>query len=110
MIVSDWVDGASVVIGEQGPLVVGLELPVEPDPGGQGEQPLGDADEHPTQGAATMLFQAELVLEGVDDRLDPLAHATQRSEPARLILAIRTEEAGSQRSDVAFERPTGKAL
>src|SRR5215217_5904934 len=108
MVDSDWVDGGSVVIGEQGSLVGDLELPVEPDPGGQGEQSLADADEHPAQAATTVLFQAELVLEGVDDRLDPLAHPTQRPEPARLIVAIRTEKAGSQGHDVAFERPTGK--
>src|SRR5215213_11203645 len=110
MVDSDWVDGGSVVIGEQGSLVADLEFPVEPDPGGQGEQSLADADEHPAQAATTVLFQAELVLEGVDDRLDPLAHPTQRPEPARLILAIRTDEASSQPTEVALEGPTGKAL
>src|SRR5215218_10254137 len=93
---SDWVDGGSVVIGEQGPFVLDVELPVEPDRGGQGEQPLADADPDPAQGAATVLLQPKLVFEGVDDRLDPLAHPTQRPEPARLILAIRTDEASSQ--------------
>jgi len=57
-----------------------------------------------------MLFQAELLLEGVDDRLDPLAHPTQRPEPSRLILAVRTDEAGAQRPDVLFEGSTGKPL
>jgi hypothetical protein len=57
-----------------------------------------------------VLFQAELVFEGVDDRLDPLAHPAQRAEPARLILAIRTNEAGAQCIEVALEGPTGKPL
>src|SRR5918995_854413 len=110
MVDSDWVDGGSVVIGEQGPLVLDLELPVAPDGGGQGEQALADADEDSAEGAAMVLFQAELVFEGVDDRLDPLAHPAQRAEPARLILAIRTNEAGAQRTEVALEGPTGKPL
>jgi hypothetical protein len=92
-----------MVVGEQAALVLDAELPVEPDRGGQGEQPLGDADEHPAQGPAAVAFQPELVLERVDDRLDPLPHPAQRPEPARLVGAVRTDQAGAQRSDVAFE-------
>src|ERR687897_3857805 len=68
----DWLVG-SVVVGDQGTLDRGVELPVEPDPGGQGQQPLGDTDPHPLDGVGAMAFQAKLVFEGVDDRLDPLA-------------------------------------
>jgi hypothetical protein len=64
----------------------------------------------PAQGSATMLFQPELVFEGVDDRLDPLAHPTQRSEPIRLVLAVWADEVGPQRSDVLFEGSTGESL
>jgi hypothetical protein len=110
MVDSVWVSGGSVVMGEQGPLVVDLELPVAPDGGGQGEQPLAAADERPTQGAATVLFQAELVFEGVDDRLDPLAQPTQRPEPARLVLAVGPDQEGAQPSGVAFELGAGQAL
>src|SRR4029453_8453969 len=110
MVDSDWVDGESVVIGDHRALVLDLELPVEPDRGGQGEQPLADADEDSAEGAAMVLFQAELVFEGVDDRLDPLAHPAQRAEPARLILAIRTNDAGAQCIEVALEGPTGNPL
>src|SRR5438034_1075567 len=94
-------DEGLVVVGQQRALVGLTELPVEPDRGGQGEQPLGDADEHPAEGTATMLLQPELLLERVDDRLDPLPHPAQRPEPARLVLAIRPDEAGPHRSDVA---------
>src|ERR671912_2846196 len=95
MIDSDWA-GGSVVKGQQGPLGSDAELPVEPDRGGQGQQSLADADKDPAQGAAAMLFQPELVLEGVDDRLDPLAHPAQRPEPVGLVGAVgRTSRAPS---------------
>jgi hypothetical protein len=44
--------GISVVVGEQGPLVGGADLPVRPDRGGQGQQPLGDPDIDTGQGAS----------------------------------------------------------
>ena len=99
-----------MVIGDHRALVLDLELPVEPDRGGQGEQPLADADEDPAEDAATVLLQAELLLEGVDDRLDPLAHPAQGPEPARLILAVGADQEGPQPSDMALERLAGKAL
>ena len=110
MVDSVWLGGGSVVIGEQGPLGGDPQLPVEPDPSGQGEEPLTDADNDPAQRATTMAFQSKLVLEGVDDRLDPLAHPTQRPEPARLVAAVRADQPGTQPSDVAFELGTGQAL
>src|SRR5512132_889337 len=63
MIASDWVVGISVVVGEQGPLVGGAGLPVPPDRGGQGQQPLGDTDVDAGQGSSPVAFQPELVLE-----------------------------------------------
>lgn len=66
MIDSEWMGRMSVVVGDQGALVGLAEEPVEPDTRGQREQPLGDPDEHATKGAATMAFQAELVVEGVE--------------------------------------------
>src|SRR5919201_484876 len=110
MIDSDWLVGGSVVMGEKGAFVGDPELPVDPAGWGQGQQPLADADEDPAQGAAMVLFQPELVLEGVDDRLDPLAHAAKRPEPARLVLAVRTDQPGAQLAEVLVERPAGKAL
>src|SRR5262245_5994655 len=103
MIDSVWMGDGSVVEGQQGALVPDAELPVEPDPGGQGEQPLRHPNEHPTRGAAAVAFQAELVFEGVDDRLDPLAHPAQRPEPGRLVLAVGTDQMRAQRSDMAAE-------
>src|SRR6266508_6874998 len=69
------------VVGEQGPLVGGADLPVPPDRGGQGQQPLGDPDVDAGQGSSPVAFQPALVLEGVEGALDPLAPATQRAQP-----------------------------
>src|SRR5918994_2872335 len=58
----DWLVG-SVVVGDQRALDRGAELPVEPDPGGQGGQPLGDPDPEALDGVGAVAFQAELVFE-----------------------------------------------
>jgi hypothetical protein len=42
-------------------LTGGAKLPVEPDPSGQGEQPLGDPDPGALDGTGAVAFQAELV-------------------------------------------------
>ena len=71
----DWL-ASSVVVGDQRALDRGAQLPVEPDRGGQGQQPLGDPDPGALDGVGAVALQAELVFEGVDDRLDPLADTT----------------------------------
>jgi hypothetical protein len=68
-----------------GSRILRAEVPVEPDGRGQGQQPLHDPHEQPLRGAATVLFQPELALEGIDDRLDPLANPTKPSVPVRLV-------------------------
>jgi hypothetical protein len=88
MVDSDWVDGGSVVIGEQGPLVLDLELPVAPDGGGQGEQALADADEDSAEGAAMVLFQAELVLRVL--MTDSIHWRIPPSEPNRRGSSLRS--------------------
>ena len=57
-----------------------------------------------------MAFQPELVLEGVQGALDPLAHAAKRPEPAWFVLAIRADQPCPQLADVLVERAAGKAL
>src|SRR5512132_2295228 len=91
----DWLVG-SVVVGDQGALDRGGEPPVEPDPSGQGQQSLRDADPEALDGVGAVAFQAELILEGVEDRLDPLAHPAQRAEPARLIGTVGTDQSSVQ--------------
>jgi hypothetical protein len=77
VIASDWME-SSVVVGDQGALVGGADLPVPPDRRGQGQQPLGDPDPDPGQGAAAVAFQPKLVFEGVEGALDPLAPTLSR--------------------------------
>jgi hypothetical protein len=101
---------SSATRGDQAALVLGALLPVEADRGGQGQHPLADPDEHPAQGSATMLFQPELVFEGTDDRLDPLAHPAQRPEPAPLTLAVGPQQMRVQAAEVGLERFAGKPL
>jgi hypothetical protein len=110
MIDSVRVGGGLVVVGEQGALVGDAELPVEANRGGQGEQPLRDPDEHPAKGAATVAFQAELVFEGVEDALDPLAHPAKRPEVGWLVGAVGTDQPSTQLTDVSVKLLAGKAL
>jgi hypothetical protein len=89
-----------VVVGDERAVWLHAQLPVEPDAGGQGEQALDDPGVDPGRGATTMLFQAKLAFEGVDDRLDPLAHRPQRPEPGRLVAAVGTHQHRAQARDV----------
>jgi hypothetical protein len=58
----DWLVG-SMVVSDQRALDRGIELPVEPDPSGQGQQPLSDPDPEAVDGVGAVAFQAELVFE-----------------------------------------------
>src|SRR5215212_397016 len=99
-----------MVVGDQAALVVDAELPVEPDPGGQGEQPLGDPDPQPLRGVGAMAFQPELVFEGVEGALDPLAEAAQRPEPVRLVTAVGPDQHRAELAELLGEGPAGQAL
>src|SRR5688500_12766155 len=94
----DWWVGL-VVVGDQRTLEWGVELSVEPNGGGQGEQPLGDPDPDALDGMGAMAFQAELVFEGVDDRLDPLADPAQVAEPGGFIGPVGPDQPGLQLGD-----------
>ena len=63
----------SVVVGHQRPHDGRAGGVVVPDGGGQGEDPLQDPDGDAVVGPAAVLFEVELALEGVVDRLDGLA-------------------------------------
>jgi hypothetical protein len=62
-----------VVVGDQGALDGCADLPVEPDGGVEGEQPLDHAGPEPGRDAAAVAFEAELVFQRPDDRFDALA-------------------------------------
>jgi hypothetical protein len=109
MIASDWVGGL-VVVGDQRSLVGLADLPVPPDAGGQGQQPLGDPDPDPGQGPATMLLQPELTLEGLEHALDPLPKAPQRTNPVRLISPVGTQQHRAVGGDHLVELTAGEPL
>src|SRR3989304_6403150 len=73
------VDSESVVMDGEVPAGRAQE-PVVPAAGGEREQTLGDAGDEALEGAGAVALERELVLARVDDRLDPLAHATERAE------------------------------
>src|SRR5215211_6359157 len=105
----DWLV-VSVVVGDQGALDRGAKLPVEPDPGGQGGQPLGDPDPQAVDGVGAVAFQAELVFEGVEDGLNPLADPAQVAEPVRLITTVGAAQGGGQASHELVELPSRQPL
>src|SRR5918911_4557775 len=99
-------DSVSVVIdGEAATRLA--DLPVVPDTRGQCEQPL--ADQHPDngEGAAAVALERELPLEGVDDRLDPLAAASERAEARPLGAAVGGAGLGAQLRDHRLQIPAG---
>lgn len=99
-----------MVVGDQAALDRSVELPVPPDAGGQGEQPLGDPDPDALDGVGAVAFQAELVVEGVDDRLDPLAHPAQVAEPGGLVAAVGSSQDRAQLPDNRVELAAGQPL
>ena len=80
-----------------------------PDTGSEGEDALADADPHAFGDSPAMMFEAELVLGGVVDRLDPLADAAELAEPRLLVLAVGAHERGVEGRDDVLEL-AGKAL
>src|SRR5437867_4309472 len=88
------VDPELVAIGAEAPARL-TDLGVMPEPGGEGEEPQPDAGAQARECAGAVALEAELSLAGPKDRFDPLAHAPERSELERLVLAIGTKELGS---------------
>src|SRR5512132_3313214 len=110
MIGSDWVVRMSVVVGDQGALVGRTDLPVPPDASGKGQQPLRDADPHASQRAPAVLLQPKLTFEALEGALDPLAPATQRPMPQRLVEAVRPQQPAAIAGDQLFELLTCEPL
>src|SRR6266511_1449776 len=86
----------SVIVSDQGPLDRCADLPVVPDGGVEGEQPLDDAGPQPGGAAAAVAFQPELVLQRPDDRLHPLAQPVGEGPGGLLVLAGRAEQGQAQ--------------
>src|SRR5450759_260883 len=102
-----------VVVGEVPAGAVGdpgfPELPAVPDAGSEREYALADAGPYAFGDAAAVLLEVELVLGGVVDRLDPLAHTAELAEAGLLVLAVGAQESGVKRRDGLFEL-AGEAL
>src|SRR5436309_6007199 len=85
---SDSVFMGSVVVG--GEVAAGgvelaclVELPVVPDAGGEGQHALADACPDAFGDVTAVVFERELALGGVVDRLDPLADGAERLTVSR---------------------------
>jgi hypothetical protein len=78
-----------------------------PDRGGQGEQ----AGVNARQGAAAVVFEGELALEGADDGLGPLALPGEPAKPRGLVLAAGADQARAELAgDEGLGVPPGEAL
>src|SRR5436190_11828880 len=103
------VDPELVAIGAEASARL-TDLGVTPELGGEGEEPHPDAGAQARDCAGAVALEAELSLAGPKDRFDPLAHAPERSELERLVLAIGTKELGSAIGRPALELGAGEAL
>jgi hypothetical protein len=86
----------SVVIGHQRSLDRLAGAVVMPDRGGQGQDALHDTYPDPGRGVATVLFEVELTLEGVVDRLVTCLNGLKNSVPGRSASPLRTGHRRSQ--------------
>src|SRR5215470_9569601 len=84
--------GTSVVISDQGTLDRSADLPVEPDGGVVCQEALDDACPQPHGDPAAVSFQAKLVLQGPDDRLNTLAQPVREGPGCLLVLAGRADQ------------------
>ena len=87
--------GSSVIVRDQGALDRRADLPVVPDAGVEGEQPLHDAGPQPGGDPAAVAFEAQLVLQRPDDRLNPLAQPV-RELPGPFVFAGRADQGQAQ--------------
>jgi hypothetical protein len=103
------VDSESVVI--HGEVTSGRAFtPVVPAPSREREQALEEAGDEAVDGAGAMVLERELVLAGVDDRLDPLPHAGERAEARLLVAAVGTDEGRPVVADDLLELLAREAL
>src|ERR671935_255738 len=87
------------------------ELPVEVDGGGEGEDARGHAAEQSAGGFGEVVLEAELILERVDDRFDPLPDASDRGRSSVWFVgAVGPYEQGAELGDGMLELLAGEAL
>jgi hypothetical protein len=76
--------------------LTGADLPVVPDDGVEGEEPLDHAGPEPGGGPAAVALEAELALQDPDDRLDPLPEPVREVPGGLLVLAGRADQGQAQ--------------
>ena len=103
------VDSESVVIDREVAAGMAAE-PVVPAASCEREQALRDAGDEALQGAGAVALQRELILAGVDDRLDPLADAAERAEASWFVTAVGTQQLAAAGGDELLELVAGKAF
>src|SRR6266849_2734551 len=86
---------SEVLVGDEGALDRCSDLPVVPDGGVEGEQPLHDAGPQPGGDAAAVAFEPQLVLQRPDDRLDALPQPV-REGPGLFVFAGRADQRQAQ--------------
>src|SRR5919201_2941103 len=86
------------------------EAVVEGDGGGERGEAHGEADSELVQDAGAVAFEAEDVLGGEEDRLDPLADRGQVRPAALLVLAARSVDGRVQGAQVDLELAPAEVL
>src|SRR5215213_8967900 len=72
---------------------------VEVDAGGEGEQALSDAGAEDAEGAGAVVFEAEEVFAGPEDRLDLLPDRRQVQVAVRFVFAGGAQQRGAEFAD-----------
>src|SRR5258707_12313913 len=85
-----------VIVGDQGALDGRGDHPVIPDAGVEREQSLHDPGPEPGGDPAAVAFEAELVLQRPDDRLDSLPQPVREGPGSLLVLAGRADQRQAQ--------------
>ena len=99
-----------MIVGDRGSFDRVSDLPVEPDDGVEREQALHDPRPQPAGNPAAVPFQAKLVLQRPDDRLDALPQPV-REIPGVFVFAGRADQgqlqagAGEESSVPSPDRP-----
>src|SRR5215211_7846168 len=103
------VDSESVAVGREVAAWL-TDRFVVPEAGGEGQQSLRDAGDDAAERARPVALERELLLERLEDRLDPLPGAAERPEARLLVLAVGAHQATAVVGDEALEVAAREAL
>jgi hypothetical protein len=81
-----------MIVGDQGAFDGGVDGPVVPDHGVEGEEALHDSGPQSLWDTPVVLFEAELVFQGPDDRLDALAQPVWEGPGCLLVFACWADQ------------------